>query len=526
MQPGGAPDDLRWARLSDRLNRWWVLALLCLVGAVPLLLPEVPPLLDVPGHIGRYAIQIGLEASPELRRWYGFTWTLVPNLGVDLLVEAFGRSFGVERTVKLVTMAIPVLQMAGILLVAKQAHGRVPPTALFALPLAWSYPFHMGFLNFALAVALAMIGFALWLRLADWAPGRRALLFAPIACLLWVAHLYGWAVFCVLAGCDRLVRAVTAEGPAARTPAGLVRIGTSVARDCLPLTLPMLLKLVLPLPASGLGANEGLFDPVAKIAWLVMPMRDRWMGWDIGCALLVLGLIIWALRGRRFSWHPGLALAALVLALAYVAMPQKLLGSGYANMRMAPIMLAVALVAIRPGPAMSAALARGLTLIGIAFLAARTVSTSASLYLYDRTYDRELAALDHVPRGAALLSMVWSPCDQGWVWARNTHLPGLALARRNAFSNDQWLVPGGQLLSIHAPQAAPFVSDPSMRVTPHACDPGVLALDKAITHIPASFDHLWIVAPPRFQAVRGWRPVWRSGTSALYQRTGTAQGQH
>ena len=41
----------------------------------------------------------------------------------------------------------------------------MPPTAFFALPFIYGYPFLFGFVNFALSVALAFLAFGLWLRL-------------------------------------------------------------------------------------------------------------------------------------------------------------------------------------------------------------------------------------------------------------------------------------------------------------------------------------------------------------------------
>jgi hypothetical protein len=57
--------------------------------------------------------------------------------------------------VKLIILTIPVLTVGGLLWVAYEVHGRVPPTALFAVPFAFNFPFLFGFVNFALAMALA-----------------------------------------------------------------------------------------------------------------------------------------------------------------------------------------------------------------------------------------------------------------------------------------------------------------------------------------------------------------------------------
>jgi hypothetical protein len=68
--------------------------------------------------------------------------------------------------VKLIVITIPAMTVAGLLWIAREVHGRIPATALFALPLAYAFPFHFGFVNFALSMALALLAFGWWLRLA------------------------------------------------------------------------------------------------------------------------------------------------------------------------------------------------------------------------------------------------------------------------------------------------------------------------------------------------------------------------
>jgi hypothetical protein len=118
----------------------------------------------------------------------------------------------VEAATKLIIIAIAMLGTAGFLAIARQVHGRIPPTAFFALPLIWSLPFLWGFVNFALSIALACCAYVLWLRLADAARlGLRAAVFVPLSLLLWTAHIYGWAVLCVLAGTAELDRQIRAR---------------------------------------------------------------------------------------------------------------------------------------------------------------------------------------------------------------------------------------------------------------------------------------------------------------------------
>jgi len=112
----------------------WSVAALMLLSMVPLLIPDVPPLLDLPGHMGRYRVQLDLAESEALQRFYTFEWALIANMGVDLLVQLLAPIIGLEPAVKLIVMAVPALTVIGFLWVAKEVHGQVPPTALFALP--------------------------------------------------------------------------------------------------------------------------------------------------------------------------------------------------------------------------------------------------------------------------------------------------------------------------------------------------------------------------------------------------------
>ena len=190
------------ARLAyeDRAGRpWWetrpFVAVVILLSIVPLLYPPIPPLVDLFGHMGRYRVELDGGSSPFLNQYYAYHWAAIGNLGVDLLIIPFGKLLGLEPAVKLIVLAIPPMTAIGMLWVAREVHGRVPPTAFFALPFIYGFPFLFGFVNFTLSVALAFLAFGLWLRL-----GRlehttlRSWLFAPIALIVFFCHTYGWGL--------------------------------------------------------------------------------------------------------------------------------------------------------------------------------------------------------------------------------------------------------------------------------------------------------------------------------------------
>lgn len=489
------------------LDRRWVLGLLALAMAIPLVWPPVPPLVDLLGHMGRYYIQTHIDRSASLAAWYSFEWRLLGNLGVDLLIEPMSRPFGVELGVKLIVFAIPPLTAGGMLWLAREVHGRVPPTAIFALPLVYAYPFHFGFINFSLSLAFAFPMLALWVRL-----GRkerliqRALVFAPLSCLLWLTHMVGWGLFGLAAFATELGRRRLTGEP-------WLRAGTLAGLNCLPLALP-LIPMALLRSGSPEAATFDWFNWRAKINWLRSLLRDRWEAYDVISTWPIIILAGLGAFGRHLRMNPLLGLAALMCLAAFIIMPRVTFGSAYADMRLLPFTFALAVLAIRP---VAGNAGKWLAILGFSFVGIRLAGTTVSFALYDRLHSDELRAMDHLPRGASVLSLVLRPCTTAWSTERLDHLPALAVVRREAFSNDQWTMDGAQPLKVIKPGVGAFGTDPSQLVYPKSC--GIREgsdLNQAIaTFNRAAFDYVWVLngranAPDL-------RPVWSNGHSTLYQ---------
>ncbi|MBW6522138.1 hypothetical protein KZ810_01375 [Sphingomonas sp. RHCKR47] len=486
------------------------------LATVPLWWPTVPPLVDLPGHIGRYSVQIDNGAHPWLAQWYRFRWLLVGNLGVDLLVQALGPIVGLESAVKLIVMTIPALTVGAMLWIAREAHGEVPASALFALPLSYAYPFQFGFVNYALSVALALLACALWLR---WdTPHRRivrAIVFVPIGVLVWLAHVFGWGILGLVAFSFQFARR---SDPADRGPgAAWYRAAAGAAVDCLPLAFPIILMIIWR-RGQGEGGDTGdWFDLPAKIGWITMILRDRWQAWDIAGAIVLLLLPYAAMRRSWSGSSWALLAAAALLGAAFVLLPRILFGSAYADMRLAPIVVIFAILALKP----RARGAGGVAAAALVFVVLRFAGNATSFWLYDQSHERELEALRHVPVGARLVSFVGAECRPSWDTGRIEHLPAMALVRRHAFSNDQWLLAGSQLLTVNYP-AVMYRHDPSQIVTATRCsnEPDWRTIDDSLRDLPRrSFDYVWLIRPPRFDPARaaGLTPLWRAGDSVLYR---------
>jgi hypothetical protein len=490
----------------------WCVALALLLSAVPLLWWPVPPLTDLPGHMGRYRVMLGTDHG--LSAWYQFAWRPIGYLGVDLLVRALAPAIGLEPAVKAIVVAIPVFAAGAMLSLSRAAHGRVQPSAYFALPFAYHTAFLYGFLNYTLAMALALGAFALWLRMAR-RPALRAGVVVVISAVIWTAHLFGWLCLGVMIFSAEVARARSVETNGVRR--GWIESAARAVVSCLPLAPPALMLLAWRPGGANVG-SDWLAGLALKPGWLAGALRDRWQGFDIGCMIVVALVIYRSFRDRRFVHAPMLAAAALGLLVLFVAMP---FGSAYADMRIAPYAIVLALLSIRFTAWTKQRRRAQMAWAGIVFLAVRTIAGTASFGIESADWTRHLAALDHVPRGSRVAGFVGSTCEQPWRMARTGHLPSMAIVRRGAFSNDQFDLGSTALLSVTAPGIAGFASDPSQIVmdAPCAASPEFRTLDQALTALPRDrFDLIWLITPGRIDPARlgAARLVWSDGRDALF----------
>ena len=494
-------DKPRWWQ-----TRWFALTAI-LASAVPLLWPDFAPLTDMAGHIGRYRVmaEAGLGL---LAHHYAVDWAPIGNLGVDALVLALRPLIGLEPAAKLVVLLIPPLTVAAMLWAGREAHGKVPATAAFAFPLAYSFPFQLGFVNFALSVALAIGGLALWLRLARTSPlWVRVALFVPVACVVWLCHSFGWAMLGLF---------VFGAEWALRTEAGQSRWRAAVLAGlmCAPMALPQAATMLLT-HAPLTGDTGDWFNLTAKMQWMVSILRERWKLYDVA-SLMLLAFVLWhAIRSKQVTFARTLAVPALLGAAAFVLLPRFYAGGAYVDMRMLPYSLALALLAIR----VPEGEARKYASAAAAFFALRTITTTAAFALFATGQAAVLRALPVLPEGSAVLVLVDEPSSGAWLNPRFTHIAGMATARRRVFTNEQWALTGQQLIRPLHPSAAPLDRDPSQLVYPPEYkttdfDQAIAAFDRG------TFQYVWTIGFPAGRArARDLVPVWSDGRSAVYRVT-------
>jgi hypothetical protein len=497
---------------------WWesrlCMALVVLATMLPLIYPPVPPLVDLLGHMGRYRVELDLHHSPWLQQYYDYHWAAIGNLGVDLLIIPLGKLFGLEAAVKLIVMLIPPLTAIGMLWVSREVHGRVSPTVFFALPFIYGFPFLMGFVNFALSVALAFLAFGLWLRLGRLELTRlRSWIFVPISLIVFFAHLYGWMLLGLLCFSADAVR-LHDRG---RT---WWRAGLEAALHIGVMAFPLFVILIWSGGIHGGGTREW-FDWSLKWRWICAALRDRWGVFDMA-SLAFAGLVfVYGIANPKLALSRNLAFSAIVLTLLFLTLPRIIAGSAYGDMRFVPYIFAVGLLGIRARQANDMHAGQMLAILGLLFFAARTAANTASLAIAARDQSAKLQAIDFMPPGARVASFYELPGSEPWSLPRDSHLGSFVIMRREGFSNDQWLIEGVNLLELKYRVPGGFDAEPSEIVRPAEADDHLYrTIDEAVAQLPRDkFDYIWLINMSSFdeRLVKDLQPVWRKRDSALYR---------
>lgn len=485
------------------------IVLLVAMCVLPLTVVRFPPLVDLYGHLGRYAVQTGLTGAP----YFSFEWKVIGNLGVDLLVEVLQPLLGLERAVHSIVIASQALAAVGILLVGREVHGRITPFAVLALPLIYATPFVYGFVNYTLSMALALIAFAIWLRLRKargrWRPSA---FLAAAGCITFVCHTFGWAFLSLLVGAKSLVD----NWRSLRTLTSTVR-ATSV--DCLGLLPPLVFMILWRSGTSGARTEQWSLD--LKFQWLVGVFQSGWREFDILSMAVIVGAFGIGSLGRRAGRDAGLLLGALLCVLAFIALPARVFGSFFADMRLLPYAMVIALLAIsvdRWGrTAVRAAFA-----FAIVFIVFRLALTIDDFRFKDRQVAQVVPSLERIARGSSVATFAIEPCRGSYRLPILRHIGGLVIARRNAFANDQWIAPGVNLLRINYAKAGAFRSDPSQSVAPDTCfTRGRRNLSWSLQNLPRpAFNYVWLLGalPAALPEIDGYDLISRGPEDALYRR--------
>ena len=335
------------------------------------------PTVDLPQHAAQIALWTHdgdpIFFPPGVYRFHWFT----PYLGAYLLARAFAVVFSIPVALKLTVSVAAVAVPLSTLSLLRVARGDAW-WALAAAPLAFGVSFYSGFLNFLLAIPVAILLIAATLRYAENPSSRGGVLVAMSSFGLALCHALAFGV-----------------------GAGIAAAGLWVAPGDLRVKVRGTLFAVAPLPlVAAWAASVWLREAHVRteMHWAGLPTRlfrapaalvgspEAVMGWIalavVAAVVVVLGVRVRARRGTLGALAAG--------TLFYAAAPDAAFHTVVLPERFPALLAVLALCLLRMPESRRAR--RGV----VALIAALSLAWSAHLAVRFRAFDREMSGLETV----------------------------------------------------------------------------------------------------------------------------------
>jgi hypothetical protein len=476
---GARPVDALPVGTRVSVAPWAGLAVLMVAATLVFWLFDALPFQDLPAHAGFIALRHRLHASPFEQRFF----VLAPHLGPyslfrslgDMATVVIGPVGAVRALATLPVIATPL----ALLWARRRLHGdSSPAAAYFGLALSFGFMTLLGFASYLLGVAALLVALTLWLELLVAVDGRaplgrrREIAVACFAPVLFVAHGHAFVLFLAMAGVTLL-----AQGADGRFWARVVRVRALLPAVALAAWAAWTGR-ASSLPAGSVAPHNPALEPhfqgaPDKLSLLITPTLITRTGVD-----LCVGILLWALliacavstvrslrrapaadasdAERASRAHSRALLACLpLLGGAFAALPHSIGWFGFVDGRLVPLLLLVAVMAIRReslGRALAVAHDRGApiaagAMVTIALVASHLFQTEA------RGWHEVLAA---VPAEARLLNLPLEPNSDVFTAHPFIHYDKLALAERPLVVSDVWFHQGSALY--------PTAQNPSLRL--------------------------------------------------------------
>lgn len=380
---------------------------------------------DYPNHLARTFIEAGLPGSSVLAQHYEVDWIRpIPDLVMDLTVPWLSRVFGIYHAGALVTGLSLASVPLGAVALSRSLHSRAQPASLLAFAAAFSMPAGAGFVNFVAATGLALLAFALWVRMR---PGwRRVLIFAGAGFGLAAAHALGLFLLGCMAAAFELGRIVRTA------PTHRLGATAAAARDGLAFLPGLAFVGAAMLGSADLNGSPFHWGFEERIMAALSPVFFELSvrGACVGALALItaFGALYAGVRQGALRVDPRMVPVCVVLAVMALLAPVSALGIWGLHFRFGAVFFAVVAASISAAPG-GALFARWAGRTCAAAVLPVVAVSAAAIVRTDAAFDEARMTLRSLPAGARILPVQDDPID----FVVGAHLSSLAVTEREAY---------------------------------------------------------------------------------------------
>jgi hypothetical protein len=296
--------------------------MLSAVLLAPLLITDVPPILDYPNHLARLVL---LAAGPDdkvLGPIFTPDWKIIPNLAGDVIGLLLLHLLPVHVAGSCLLGGVLLLNLAGVITLHRAYFRRRSFWPLGSCLVAYNSTFLLGFLNWQIGSGLAMLSAACWITWRERRPVATIAGAIAASIGLFFCHLMGLVFFLVLIGSAELRAMRSVRGMLIRC-AGILAV----------MAAPIVLAMLSPLSSAEVAAHWPRMD--VKVVNAASPFINYVFPLDMFSAGVVVGGIALGLGSGRLVPAPQAVAAAVVLPAAYFVLPFDLMSASFLDMRAA-----------------------------------------------------------------------------------------------------------------------------------------------------------------------------------------------
>jgi len=313
---------------------WWTTSILLITTLIlPLLIVELPPLLDYPNHLARMKILADGPANPVLSQMYEVHWGLIPNIAIDLVTPWMLQFVPLFTAGKIMLATMVLLPVLAVVLFNRALFGRWSLWALGSGLVAYNGITLLGFINFQIGLALALVAAAGWIAYRDRAPVATVIGCMAGAVLLFFLHIFSVLFLGVLLGSYELMRIY--ERWRAGEPLWPVLWRSGAMTACV-LVVPIILYALSAL--SGNAPRTLWQDLGSKAYGIFLPFLNYSPGLDIATGIATGCFVLFCWWKGWFRVPLSTTIAMFVLGIAYLASPFSFKGASFVDLRMPAMM--------------------------------------------------------------------------------------------------------------------------------------------------------------------------------------------
>jgi len=438
------------AKEPYRIPRHWTgltLIAASLMLVTPLWNVWAPAMPDYPAHLASFAlIEQGTfhHGVPGSNSFYHLHWSFVPNLASEIIVPLLARLTGVVAATKLFLTLALFLWIVGPGAIHRALYGRIGIAPLFGSFFAYNANFIWGFFNYYFASGLSFAIFAGWIATDGRNGAARLVGFTLAVTALYFCHIFAAASLLLMLAGFEAAQTVRLDDSDLSV---LTRRMARVALLYLPAALAFL--LLRPRSNSESGVEFNLADTMLdRFESLVQHAFD---GSDYVLPAILFGGLALALLFRKARLHPAMWGTLALLLVGALGAPEWALGGWAVHLRL-PAVFGALLFASAEIKLPSVARA-SLAVFALTMIAGNSILLTQNWLGYDRQYREFQAALEEIPRGSRLLTVldgnaIGDRPDQPY-W----HIAEFAIPERGVFTPLLFTTKGQHVVQLKRPFA-------------------------------------------------------------------------